>query len=272
MAIMANSRPFEGFVVSVAAAVVLIAWMKRNARGPSRRAIFLQVVLPIVAVLAMTGAAMSMYNLRVTGNPLRLPYMVHEDAYMLSPVFLWGSAKTHKSYNHVVMAEFHNKWLDFFKKQRDLRTTFATTKWKITSFIEFYSHYSLLLPLIMLPRALYDFWTRFALFVCVLVVLVLLTETWAFAHYIAPAASLWLVVVLQSLRQMRQLRAYGKPVGVCLVRALVLLALLVPVSKSVAAQFPRPCRYLGLCSITDLGSPGELARRPSGAGPLRIKA
>ena len=32
---------------------------------------------------------MGLYNLHVTGNPVRMAYQIHEEAYVMAPPFLW---------------------------------------------------------------------------------------------------------------------------------------------------------------------------------------
>ena len=73
LAVLANTRPFEGAVVSLAAAVPLGRWFFRGGglAGRLRR-----VVAPAVVVLTLTGVVMMLYNRAVTGDALRLPYTV----------------------------------------------------------------------------------------------------------------------------------------------------------------------------------------------------
>ena len=68
MAILANSRPFEGLVVSIPVVVILGIWIIRT-RGISWRIRFLRVVLPVVLGPPSDGRVDGFYNFRVTGNP-----------------------------------------------------------------------------------------------------------------------------------------------------------------------------------------------------------
>jgi hypothetical protein len=73
LAILANSRPYEGLLISLPAAVLLFAWMVSK-NGPALQISISRIMLPIIGVLTITGGAMAFYNWRVTGNALRMPY------------------------------------------------------------------------------------------------------------------------------------------------------------------------------------------------------
>lgn len=76
LTLLANSRPFEGMIASLPAMVVLAWWVLFDNRSPVTSRIT-RVVIPILTVLAITGAGMAYYNFRVTGNPWTLPYQLY---------------------------------------------------------------------------------------------------------------------------------------------------------------------------------------------------
>ena len=74
---MMYSRPYEGLVASLPAAVVLLAWPVRSGiRGAVTRG--LPVMAAAMAVLAPAAAWLASYHAAVTGNPLVMPVNVHE--------------------------------------------------------------------------------------------------------------------------------------------------------------------------------------------------
>jgi hypothetical protein len=119
LALLANSRPFEGLIVSLPAGVVLLVRMVGKNRPPFAVSMR-QVVAPLVAVLVLTVAAMAVYNQRITGNPLRLPYQVHEETYAANPLFFWQDLQSTPDYRHPIIAAFWMGWV------RDLYTVHRT--------------------------------------------------------------------------------------------------------------------------------------------------
>jgi hypothetical protein len=80
MVILMNSRPLEGGIFSLTAlAYVLPAVFRRFRKNPKH--VLKVVVLPAGALLACGILFVGYYSWRVTGNPLRMPYMVNRDTY-----------------------------------------------------------------------------------------------------------------------------------------------------------------------------------------------
>src|SRR5262249_57313899 len=80
-----------------------------------------RVTVPIVVVLVLTVTGMGFYNLRVTGNPLRLPYQIHEEIYVMAPPFLWQRLPAEPEYRHKIIRDFHaTHALSFYTSQRSL--------------------------------------------------------------------------------------------------------------------------------------------------------
>jgi hypothetical protein len=68
LAILANSRPYEGLVFSLPVAATFLIWLfSKNAS--SQRDKWLRVVLPLTIMMAIAGSATAFYNWRTTGRP-----------------------------------------------------------------------------------------------------------------------------------------------------------------------------------------------------------
>ena len=67
MVILINSRPYDGAVLTVLAALCLAWWLLRKNRTPFVFALR-RVVLPIAGILAVTAIFMAYFNYRVTGR------------------------------------------------------------------------------------------------------------------------------------------------------------------------------------------------------------
>lgn len=80
LAILANSRPFEGLILAIGLAALVI-WK----RGVGEHRFFLQagvVLLPVALLMAI-------YNYRITGDPLKMPYQVYAERHDVAPKFIF---------------------------------------------------------------------------------------------------------------------------------------------------------------------------------------
>ena len=272
LAILANSRPYEGFVMSLPVAVALAIWMFGRNR-PQPAVVLRLVVLPLALVLAVTAAGMGYYFWRVTGNPFRMPYQVERQTYAVAPYMIWQHVRPEPVYNHAVMRKmFVDEELFGLKAFRSpvgllLRACLA---WS------FFLGPALTLPLLMLavtiPR---DFsLRRMDRSTLTLPALLLVSAggsvlvNFYSAHYSAPATGLFVAVVLLAMRQMRSWNASGlflaRCVPVICVLSLALRASAAPLHIPVTAFFEyawyqRSSPELGRAAIQH-----ELEKRPGG--------
>jgi hypothetical protein len=78
IAILANSRPLEGLIFCIPAAVYFLWWMAGRIKTRIElRARFRKVFLPLVASLLLVSMFMAYYNWRLTGNPLLPPHVLN---------------------------------------------------------------------------------------------------------------------------------------------------------------------------------------------------
>lgn len=235
LAILANSRPFEGAVASLPVALAMLSWLvgpardgtgldtsptRERGRGeiPRRRcglgswptlgAAFrlrlpLRVVLTLGVVLAATAVWMAYYNWRVTGHPCKMPYVVHEETYGAAPFFLWQSAGPMPEYRHARIARLHGWLRDTYLYQRTW-SGFVSEKWiSLVNLWYFFLGLALSIPLLALPWVLRKrrYWLPAAIVLAVWGAL--LTTTWVNPHYFAPAGPALLLLVVQGLRHLR---------------------------------------------------------------------
>jgi hypothetical protein len=247
LGVLANSRPYEGLLVSLPAAVLLLTWMIGK-HGPAVQISLGRIVLPILGVLTLTGGAMAYYNWRVTGAPLRMPYQVHEATYAVAPSFLWQQPRPEPVYRHKVMRDL---WMGV--NLRDyLERRSAPHLWLFAPS----SHYRfralpyplvLTIPLVVLAGILRDRWSRFALATCGVLAAGLIAESFFFTHYAAPMMALIFMLVLQAMRQLRLWRWRHRQTGRLMMWTMVILCLGVFVgafaqqtrSSRAAAMLPR---------------------------------
>jgi len=228
MAILANSRPYEGMILSVLAVTTMLAtiWFSRDAqRSVLLGSIFRRVIPQAGLILALTMGFMAYYNWRVTGNALRMPYSLYQETYSASPSFLWGKPRPLPEYRH---EEIRNFWLTFelpiYEGQQGLAGWLKGALWKAG--VLFYAAFPsllVLLSLVGLPAALSrGIWPRVALLLLFLFYVALLPVVGMIGHYAAPIAGLFFYLMVESLRLLRIWRWSGMRVGLWAVRLLLL--------------------------------------------------
>jgi hypothetical protein len=225
IAVLANSRPYEGMILSLLLLVALLFWMGNKASPPAR-VWFRRVVLPLALVLAANGGWMAYYNFRITGNALRMPYLVHESTYKMAPPFLWQNVKPEPVYRHKELRDFYVVWdLPFYDIQHSVSGILAWSAGKILLLlIAYFRVIGLAVPIAALPLVVErSRWMRLALLICGLFAAGLLLETYVQLHYAAPILGLVFLVVVQSMRHLRLWRWRGWRTGRAVVAASLIL-------------------------------------------------
>ena len=92
IAILANTRPYEGLVLVIACTGYLAVGFVR--RKMEIEGLIKRVAVPMILVLAPVFLWLGYYNYRVTGSPLELPYVAHDRQYATWSTLLW---QTHAS-------------------------------------------------------------------------------------------------------------------------------------------------------------------------------
>ena len=238
LAILANSRPYEGLLLAIPVAVWLLIWLSQK-KGPELRQAALRVVLPLFLVLLIAASATGYYFWRVTGNPFLMPQVLERNTYAVAPYFLWQSPRPVPAYHHPFLRDFYvGTELSFYQGNRSLTAITALTVVKIFNTWLFY-----LGPLLTLPLAISCFansrklsWgsidadTRFLLAIVACWLFGLSFETFFFPHYAAPIACLLLALSMRALGHLRAMQWRSRPAGLFLSRSvpvvcLILLAL-----------------------------------------------
>jgi hypothetical protein len=225
LGILANSRPFEGLVLSLPFLVALGVWLLGR-QGPAVRAALFRVLLPAGGVLAIVGAAMLHYNYRVTGDALTMPYMVHERTYGTTALFRFQEPRPIPAYRHERLRGFYTDG----GIQPRTELTLAALVRGAWSRVDSLDSAFFLVPgaavavgiLLPLERA---GWHHFAILGLGLFVLACGAETWLLDHYVAPVVGLALLVTLQAVRRVGAWRPTGRRLGPPLIHALVLFVM-----------------------------------------------
>jgi len=209
--LLANTRPYEGLIVTVAAAVALLWWRRREGR-PLRLLLSSRVAVPALVILCSAVAWMGYYNYRVTGKPWLMPYSVNQKMYAANPLFYLLPAGPPPAYRHEVIRRFWMEWdYDLYQRTR------ANPLWLVRQFVEMMEDYYLtqllgfavLIAVFLAPTRK----VRIALAIGGALALGLLLQVFLKSHYYAPAAGLILVLVMMGLRYLRLLHWKRRPLG-----------------------------------------------------------
>jgi len=219
---LANSRPYEGLLLSLIVAVNMLIWLLGPAR-PRPAISFGRVVIPIALILAFGALATGYYNYRVTGNPLKMAYELNRGEYAPTSYFIWQGPHPEPVYHHAVMRDFYEHEFQFYREGRTLTGFLSHARYKILLCWIVFLGPALTIPLFAFPWIVRDSRMRFPLIAVGVFLLGLAVEIWTYPHYFAPATGLLYLIVLQCMRHMRLWRWRGRPVGISLVRAMPLV-------------------------------------------------
>jgi len=266
LTILANSRPYEGLVISLPVAAALVSWIC-NKKGPELRLAIRRVIAPLALALMVAAACTAYYFWRVTGNPFRMPQQVDRDTYGIAPYFLWQSPHPAPQYHYEVLRNFYTRnELNFYRETQTFTGLAAVWIVRILHTWFFYLGPALTFPLLMaLAMARYGIrwgtlhWqTKFIFIASMVSIAGLGSEVFFFPHYAAPMTGLLYIVVLAALRRLHAWRWNNKPTGMFLARAVPAICLLLLVLRAGAAPLHIPLTpdwpptwYNGLSANTD---------------------
>jgi hypothetical protein len=239
LAILANSRPYEGLLLGIATAICLGVWLA-GPRRPRFSVAMRRLIVPVIVILAITALATGYYYDRVTGNPLRMTYQVNRRTYSQAPYFLWQAPRAEPAYRHPIMRQFYQREFRVYEQGRTLAGFLHNSGEKVWSLWDFYLGPVLTIPLMALPWLFRDRRMRFPLIACGVLFLGMLVETWTSPHYLAAATGLLYLVLMQCMRHLRLWNWHGRPIGAALVRAIPVIccALIVLRVAAVAVRVP----------------------------------
>jgi hypothetical protein len=250
VAMLANTRPYEGLVLSLVVAARMSWWVfeSRSAkRKPTQKRLpaellIKRVALPVLLVLGLAGAATSYYFWRVTGNPFTMPQQVNRETYAVARYFYWQSAYPEPIYRHKVIHDFYTgtefQHFELAQSPLGILRQLAT---KIALIWVFYIAPVLTPPLFVLHRVLRDRRIRFLLIAGASGLTSSALVIFFNIHYVAAIVPVLLAVIVQGMRHLWTWRSEGRPTGQFLVRSIVVMCILmIPVQVHILAATPAP--------------------------------
>lgn len=222
LAILSQSRPFEGAMLGVSVVGVLIVhlWRKRPELGIVLR----RTVLPVAMILGVTVVAAGYYNHRITGNALRMPYQEHEAQYAVAPLLLFQNMHAVPVYRHKELSMIWAKWdVHVFETVRSHPIAARVVNFHMTQEF-FFGSFVFLIPLLALMWPPHGPRIRASAGILAIFALPMLVfeKIWV-PHYLAPATGLIYLLFFYGLLKLSRWHPSGKPGGA--VAALFIVAI-----------------------------------------------
>ena len=233
LVILANSRPYEGFVFAIPLAFATLFWLVGRNHPPFKQSLT-RVVLPMFAVLLLGALATGWYYSRVTGSALEMTYQVNRSQYATAPYFIWQTPRPEPVYHHDVMRDYYRWELAEFERNLTLKGYIERAAQKIAGWWQFYLGPLLTLPLLALPWIVRQRKMALPLVLCGAIAAGFAVQTWTFPHYFSPFTGALYILLVQGLRHLRLWRRRSMT-GLSAVRAVPLLACAMILLRTTAA-------------------------------------
>ncbi len=240
--LLANTRPFEGVIITSISLVLLIAWSKY--RGTFHTLYRAGLVVPVTVLLALIAAAMLYYNARITRDPFTLPYVEDRREYAIAPLFIWGHLRPEPAYATQSLRAVYVAEAELYRNAR--------ADWGIPELFRKLKNFWIFFlgPLLSVPFV--AFWfalrnkgaaeeqrkARYLATISVLMLTAAAQVVWFYPHYFAPAFAPFVGLLLVGLQQLRRWRSRGREVGLFLSRA-------IPIGCLLMATIPASAHRLG---------------------------
>lgn len=231
VALLANTRPYEGAGLSAVLGIALL-WDFFRARNPKRWA----AVAVALAVFALAGWAMTRQFQAVTGSPLTLPYQLNQKIYGWPMTLAWSPVRA-VEYRHPEFELYREFEISEHEVLTDLKKVPAGLLVKYSLWWRFFFGVGLSATLlyatpILRIRKLRTVWIGAAA-----VAAMVLTEQTGYPHYLAPAAPAIVLFAVLGLRYLAQSRS---AIGIAMVRVVVPIWLILVGARAAELSPSRP--------------------------------
>ncbi len=219
--LLVTTRPYEGMLVCLPVAIVLVRWIASGKNRPPILVLLRRAAVP-VALLVSVAAWMGHYDARAFGKSTTLPYTVARATYAVVPYYIWQPLRPAPAYRHDEMRRFYTETeTDGFNQMRSPVGLLHRMVVKLNSTLMFFCGFALLPPIFMMRRVFTDRRMRFFAACTPFWIAGMTISVFFIPHYLAPFTPAAYALGLQAMRHLRQ----WKPAGTAFVRFTVVICL-----------------------------------------------
>jgi hypothetical protein len=233
LAVLANSRPLEGFLCAIAVGCLVLPWKIQWQRIDKHR-LLIKAALPFALLTVVVALLTGYYNKKVTGHVWLFPQMLYAKTYLTIPMFTWQPLYPPVHYNHQPLADYvHQQVVKHFLQKRTLQGLLQDLYQDFYHAPMFFFGYPLALPSLAVAFLLFfhhktavRFWIAF----------LILLGAWACMpwnlkpHYFSPMTCLVVLLVTLALRTGALLTIGCARVGLVFIVFLMALQLILNVT------------------------------------------
>lgn len=226
LAMLATTRPYEGFMICLPAGAVFFHWLLSQ-RGRSLRAAAWQAAAPCAVLLGLTGAMMLHYQHRVTGHALESPYGLVTKRFRVSPAFVFQKTLPTPHYDNLEMRLLYVQFEALgTARMHDPYGFFASLKDRVTWYWQFFVGPLMTLPLLASVVTVRNRRLRLVWVSIFFLTLAIMLVNWIQVHYLAPGFCLFVLLLLQGARRLKILRLGRYAAGARVIRVLPVVCVL----------------------------------------------
>jgi len=236
IALLANSRPFEGLVACIPTATYLLWWILGKIKTKDDLRIRVaQVLIPLLAAMVLLVSFMAYYNWRLTGNALMMPHVLNTQTYESARYFLWQGLKPTLHYRNAQFEGFYNGWSrNYYNKSWGEALRLTKDKAIMLATYFFGRPEWLLLP--FLPFALRDRKMRFLVITLLIGGVGVFLTIWGHPHYAAPLVCVVYGLLVQAMRHLNTIEVQGRRLGTLALRVIVVVLFTVVLDRALAQK------------------------------------
>lgn len=200
LGILALTRPMEGLLSTLPVLIVFGVILVRRSTS-ERKALLTRGVLPALGLGILAIGFFGYYNWRTTGSAVRPGYVEYNRQYGTTSLLGWKD-RVRPTYRHPRIKQYYDTYVSGAVER--VRHGFLRTLPLKLLGLAFFFLGPAIIALVMVPRVLKERWLLFAFITTLLVLGFVLTTNRAFPHYLAPVTALVFLLMIASLRELRE--------------------------------------------------------------------